>query len=376
MSRSRTPFTQRSPVPIAVIGLAAIVGLLVLVTQFQKLPFIDDSSTYEAVFTDASGLAAGEEVRVAGIKVGVVQDITLEQDQVVVEFTVSGVELGDDTEAGIEVKSLLGQHYLSVTPIGSGALPDGARIPLERTATPLNIVPAFNRLAKQTAATDTDQVADAFDALAETLSSTAPELQGALTGLSRISRSVTTRDDEIETLFRRADEVTGIVAERDVELGELLTASDQVLETLAERRRTITRIIDGTVDLARELEGLVDDNRAALKPALDDLDRVLQVLRANADNLDETLAVTAVYAREFTNVGGTGPWFDASIKLPRGAALCSTNDSTAPLGDLFDPVLSELNQAVNDSATPCLPLGPAIASRLAEGQVPSGKARR
>ncbi|CAB4702961.1 unannotated protein [freshwater metagenome] len=365
----RRAFTERDPVPIAVVGLLLIALLLAVTTQWRRLPFIDDSVAYEAVFTDASGLVVGEEVRIAGIKVGAVRNIELDGAQVIVEFTVSGVDLGGATQAGIEVKSLLGQHYLSVTPAGEGAMAEGDRIPLERTATPLNIVPAFNRLAEQTAAIDTDQVAQAFDALADTLQQTAPEMQGALSGLSRLSRSVSTRDEQIRELFDRAADVSGVVAARDTELGELLTASDEVLAVLAQRRTTIRRIIGGTVDLATELEGLVDDNRRTLGPALRDLGTVLDVLRDNLDNLDEVLTVAATYAREFTNVGGTGPWFDASLKLPRGAAVCSTGDSTATLGGLLDPILSQVNQAVNGSSTPCLPLGPAVSSRL-EDELP------
>lgn len=365
---SRRPsFSQRNPVPIAIIGLTAMSLALLLALNFQRVPFLSGGTTYRAAFTDASGLAAGEEVRVAGIKVGQVRDISLDGNQVVVEFTVDGPELGDETQAGIELKSLLGQHYLSVTPAGDGTMAEGALIPLARTATPINVVPAFNRLSEQSAKIDTAQVAEAFDALAETLDATAPEMTPALRGLSRISRSVSGRDEQIKTLFERANDVSGVVADRDQELGQLLTASDQVLDVLASRRATIRALIRGTSRLAGQLGGLVRDNRRTLKPALDKLDTVLDVLNANADDIDSTLTYAAPYAREFTNVGGTGRWFDATLKFPRGVAVCSTNDSTAPGVDVLDSVLSQINQATNGSSTPCLPLGPAVGSRLSQG---------
>ena len=255
-----------------------------------------------------------------------------------------------------------------MTPAGSGELKANAEIPVSRTSTPLNIVPAFNQLSEQTAAIDNEQVAAAFDSLAATLNRTAPEMQGALTGLSRLSRSVTTRDAEIRQLFSRANQVSGVVAARDRELGELLTASDQVVATLVERRATIRRLITGTSQVSRQVIGLVQDNERTLGPALSKLNTVLDVLRKHEKELDEMLTYAAPYAREFTNVGGSGRWFDSSIKLPQGAALCSTNDSTSISSELLDSVLSEINNAVNGTKTPCLPLGPAVGSRLGGDQ--------
>lgn len=369
MSRraGRIAFTERNPVTIAICGLILIAAVLALTANWQRLPFIDDSTTYRAEFTDAAGLVAGEEVRIAGVKVGKVTDLALDGDKVIVEFTVAGTELGDRTEAGIEVKTLLGQHYLSVTPAGDDPLSENDTIPLARTSTPVNIVPAFNQLADQTRRTDTAQLAGAFDALADTLEQTAPEMQGALSGLSRLARVVTKRDDQIALLFDRAADVTGVVAQRDAELAQLLTASDEVLAFLEARRSTIRALIGGTRDLATQLQGLVDDNADAMRPALRDLRSVLQVLRRNERNVEQTLTYAAPYAREFTNVGGTGEWFDATMKFPRGFALCTTNDSTDVTGTLLDPLLAALNQAANGSSNPCLPLGPAISSRLAEG---------
>jgi phospholipid/cholesterol/gamma-HCH transport system substrate-binding protein len=357
--------SERNPVHLAVLGLTLIAVVLVLAMNFQRLPLVGGGTTYRAEFADAAGLVKGEEVRVAGIKVGAVTAITLEGDRVEVEFLIDGVDLGDRTTASIEVKTLLGQHHLSLSPAGSGRLDPDDVIPLERTSTPLNIVPAFQRLTEQTQEIDTAQVAAAFDSLSSVLTSTAPELTGTLTGLSRLSRAVSSRDEQLRKLFARAGRVTGVVAARDKEIGQLLRASNSVLDVLARRRDTIARIIDGTSVLARQLRGLVADNEETLRPALASLNQVLAVLRANRAQLEETLKWTAVYAREFTSVGGSGHWFDASVKFPRGFALC--NNDTGPLGRLLGPVLTQANEAVNGSSTPCLPLGPATGSSATEG---------
>ncbi len=341
-------------VRIALAGFVLMAVAMACAMNFQKLPIFGAGTTYHAEFTDAAGLQEGEEVRVAGVKVGKVTGIALDGDQVVVSFTVRDVGLGSATTASIEVKTLLGQHYLNVTPAGGDELEAGSTIPLARTTTPMNLVPAFQELTTTVQEIDTDQVAEAFDELALTLDATAPEVGDTLRGLTRLSRAVSTRDRQIRELFDRASHVSGVVATRDRELGELLTGSDQILQTLVERRELINRLIAGTRDLATQVSGLVDDNEAALAGTLGKLDQVLQILRDNRTNIDDTMKYGTVYAREFTNVGGSGEWFDATLKFPREAALCMTQSSDDAVKRLLGPVLSTIG-----NGQPCLPLGPA-----------------
>lgn len=360
---SLVTYGRRRPALFALEGLVLLLVLLLLCFNLDRLPFTT-GARYSAEFGDASGLQPGEEVRVAGLKVGTVRKIALGGTKVVVTFDVEDVELGRYTRAGIEVKTLLGQHYLSVTPAGPGRLPEGTTIPLSRTSTPVNVVPAFQQLTTEVRDIDTRQLATAFESMSSVLARSAPEVRGTLTGLARLSESVASRDEEVRTLFRRANGVTGVLAARDKELGQLLTSSDQVLQVLDARRETIRKIILDTSRLARQLRGLIADNRARLGPALDKLDRVLRLLKRNRQNIDDSIRLTGVYGRTFTNVGGSGKFFDGTLKYPTGLAVCNSPENDTALDQLLQPVLSKLNETVNHSSQPCLPLGPAAASRM------------
>lgn len=365
MTRSPSPFRalnlvafgRRRPALLGLNGLVLLLVLLAIALNASRLPFFT-GTTYRAEFSDASGLQIGEEVRVAGVKVGQVRDIELRDDVVVVTFDVDGPRLGEQTSAGIEVKTLLGQHYLSVTPAGDGRLAEGATIPLSRTTTPLNVVPAFQQLTTEVGELDVDQLAQALGSITDVVEASAPEMRDTLVGLGRLSETVASRDRELRELFGSAEDVTGVLAARNDDLAALLTSSEQVLATLDSRRAVIEAIIRDAAGLAAELRGLVADNRATLRPALARINRVLTVLRANRDNIDEALRATALYGREFSSVGGTGRFFDGAITTPRGFAVCSFEPDTA-LSEILDPILSELNEVVNGSSAPCIPLGPA-----------------
>src|SRR5690606_15385444 len=118
-----TPFRERNPVIIGTISLATLLLLLVAAFRAGDLPIIGGGETYHARFTEAGGLRAGDEVRIAGVRVGEVQEITLAGHEVDVEFKVEKAsELGAETGAEIRVKTLLGAMFLALEPAGSGEL--------------------------------------------------------------------------------------------------------------------------------------------------------------------------------------------------------------------------------------------------------------
>ena len=125
------PFRERNPVVIGAISLAVVAGLILAAFNAQNLPVIGGGDTYTAAFTEAGGLKANDEVRVAGVRVGKVEKVELDGDHVKVTFRVEEeADFGKETRADIKVKTLLGAMYLSLAPAGSGQLPGGDDITL------------------------------------------------------------------------------------------------------------------------------------------------------------------------------------------------------------------------------------------------------
>src|SRR4051794_38486433 len=177
-----TPFRERNPVPIGAIGLVVILALLVLAFNADRVPFIGGGTTYHAMFADATGLKPGDDVRIAGVKVGKITSVELDGAAVRVGLKVDpGAHVGPDSRAEIKIKTLLGQKYVALTPIGDGEL-KGA-IPLAQTMTPLDVTQAFNGLGQRAGEIDTHQLARAFDTLAAAFKDTPPYVHQSLRGL-------------------------------------------------------------------------------------------------------------------------------------------------------------------------------------------------
>lgn len=309
------PFRERNPVTVGAVSLAVLALLILMAFKADKLPLIGGGDTYYAAFSEAGGLKPNDEVRIAGVRVGKVKAIELDGDQVKVEIQVdTPSRFGKDTGAEIRVKTILGAMFLALRPAGEGQLEEGSTIPVERTTSPYDIVEAFEGLAETSERIDTDRLADSLNTLAELGRNTPEEFRLALQGVSQLSANVAARDAELNTLLQNLRKVSGTLADQGDNLTSLMRQGDQLFRALVARREAVSRLLDSTSTLSTELTLLVRQSRADLKPALDNLEAVVDTLLKNQENLDSSLRLMAPFYRVFANTLGTGPWFDTIIQ--------------------------------------------------------------
>lgn len=317
------PFRERNPVKVGAISILTIAAFLLIAFRADSLPLIGGGDVYHAAFSDSSGIKPNDEVRIAGVRVGKVTGVELEDGHVKVSFRVDGgAKFGTETGAEIKVKTLLGAMFLALQPDGAGQLKKGATIPVSRTRSAYDVVQAFSGLAERAEAIDLEQLKTSLNVLAETTANTPDELQSTLKGLSALSANVAARDAQLNTLLGNLRKVSGVIAERDQDIVTLMKDSDVLLRAVVARREAVHQLLVSTSKLSTELTALVEGTRADLKPALTNLKSVVDVLRKNQNNLDNSLRLMAPFYRVFTNVLGSGPWFDTWISnLPPGPAL-------------------------------------------------------
>lgn len=308
------PFRERNPVVVGFAGFAVLILGFLAAFRAQDLPLIGGGDTYYAEFSESGGLKVNDEVRVAGVRVGKVDSIELDDGVVRVGFKIkTDAKLGDDTVAAIKVKTILGAMFLSIEPSGSGDMEEGDTIPVERTSSPFDVVDAFTGLAETSADIDTDQLAASLTTLADLTRNTPEEFRAALEGVSALSEVVASRDAEINTLLQSLTRVSTVLDARDQDIVKLMADADVLFRALLERREAIHNILVSTVTLSKELTALVRESRADLKPALRHLESVLAVVNKNQDNLDRSLQLMAPFYTVFANVFGNGPWWDTYI---------------------------------------------------------------
>jgi len=337
--------------------MGVVLAILVIAVGLQpeRLLAYATSLQYKALFTEAGGITVGNDVTLAGIKVGAVTDVSLDNGDALVAFTKnSKYPLGAETTAHIKTGTLLGERVLTLESAGNGTLDRTKAIPVSRTSSPYSLSDAVGDLTTNTAGTDTAQLNQSLDTLSSTLDQIAPKLGPTFDGLTRLSKSLNSRNETLGELLKTASDVTGILSERSQQVNSLLLNANDLLAVLVERRQAIVDLLANTSAVSKQLVGLVADNEKELAPALEHLNKVNEVLVKNRDNLAKAIPGAAKYQTTLGEAVSSGfyytayvpnfqpwqlfqPFLDYAFGFRRGAfggGEPPTNDLTGPRAEL------------------------------------------
>lgn len=311
--RSLPQLRELNPVPIGVTAVVVLIALVALALNIGKLPFTSGRG-YTAAFSEAAGLRPGDQVEVAGIPVGSVESVSLEGTHVQVGFDITdgSVHVGPGTRLSIQIATLLGNKYLALSPGGGGQWPQDREIPISRTTSPYDVEPALQNLARTAQQINTKQLASALNTLAATFRNSPVPLRSTLTGLSRLSQTIASRSDALSQLLQRTQAVTAVLSQRRGNIAQLMDDGSLLLQEVDKRRAVVNQLLGNTARLARQLTGLVHDNRATLHPMLVHLHNVLATLNAHQSDLSATIQGLYTLVRGEVDATGSGPWFDGT----------------------------------------------------------------
>jgi phospholipid/cholesterol/gamma-HCH transport system substrate-binding protein len=312
---SRDPFR----VGLVAIAVAVLVGALVVLTTSVSF----GTRSYTALLEQTAGLRPGEDVEVYGVPKGEVKSIELADDHVLVRFVVDkDVDLGNRTTAAVKVATLLGTHYLAVTPAGSGRLDT---IPLARTTVPFNLQDVLERGTASLDQLDPELLARALTATSKTLTASKEQIGPALAGVARLSEAVQRRSDQTGALLAAARGVTSQLAASSTDIVGLMRQANLVIGEITQRRAAIHTLLVETTTLADNLGDVIDRTRQDMGPAVRQLNAVLQTLREEDATLKKVVDTIAPTVRYFANATGNGAWGDLWLKdpaLPPDDASC------------------------------------------------------
>ncbi|GAA1665319.1 MCE family protein [Fodinicola feengrottensis] len=294
------------------IGALALVLIAVIAVAGPQVVFYLRTGDYTADFANASGLATGDQVYVAGVAAGRVTGVTLAGDHVQVRFRLDHAQsLGDRTSAGIKVATLLGRRYLSLVPGGSGSL-DGGIIPIARTSVPYTL----DDLSRATTST-TDQLdLPALQRMLASITEVTPTdntvVTQTLTGVSMVAAIVSQREGQIHALLTGVQTVTNSLLQQQSTLVTLLGDANLVAQMLNQRRQVIRAMVADLTALTGQVSQFLTQNGPAVNQLLTRLHSITALLAQNDQALGATLTQLAPMTRYLTNATGNGPWGDVS----------------------------------------------------------------
>ena len=338
LRRERVPmrkFRERNLRVVAAVTASVLIATVALSFNLSRIPVLDGTRTYRALFANAGGLSTGDIVTVAGVRVGKVTGLSLDNGEVLCSFTVaSGVRIGTTSSAAMKVLTPIGQEYLEISPSGPGSLT--RPIPERRTTIPATLVSDLSTLSAEAGKIDIPQLVRSLDATTGTLSGIPKAtVAGALSGLARFSTIIARRQQDLSTLLTSASRVAGVLAAHRVELVRLVGQATLVLQVLEQRRADIQQLLATTASMGHYLTQVLTGNQSQLRTMLTNLDAVSAVLARDSSDLGRALPLLAAFSRYSANVTGSGPFADFTLPtmlIPDNVvAQCAAMKLTDPL---------------------------------------------
>ncbi len=281
-----------------VVRAVAVVTVLALVAALVVLWPGPDRQHVTAHFTRAVGLYPGSEVRILGIPVGVVTEVVPEGETVRVELEYDGeYDVPADAQAAVISPSVVSDRFVQLLPVYTGGptLAEGAVIPVERTAVPVELDRIFASLDELSVALGPEG-ANSDGALSRVLATGADNLDGngealgaTIEDLGAALDTVATPDDDLFETVRNLQTFTSTLAENDQAVTDLNTNLATVSDQLAGERDDLALALQNLAIALTEVSTFVQENRDVLTEDVAQLESVTASVASQQEALAETL---------------------------------------------------------------------------------------
>jgi phospholipid/cholesterol/gamma-HCH transport system substrate-binding protein len=297
-----------------------------------------DRNEYKAVFEDVTGVAKGDDVRIAGVAVGSVSKVEIvDRNKALVTFGVDAdTPLTQNTNVTIKFRNLVGQRYFALTQGAEGAtslLKPGSTIPEDRTqeALDLNVLldgfkPVFQALSPG------DLNKFAFE-IVQTLQGESGNVENLLARTSSLTNTLADRDQLIGDVITNLSTVLQTIGDRDDELTDTIGTLQQFVTGLKTDRNAILDSIDSISELSDETSDLLVKGRPALTEDIKQLNAFAGGLskKQNLKLISDSIQVFPKKLEKFGNAASSGSEFNFYLCSLTGTIDLSTLGVDAPL---------------------------------------------
>jgi phospholipid/cholesterol/gamma-HCH transport system substrate-binding protein len=304
-------------------------GLLVL--TIGNISF-GGSHDYKAVFSDATGVNKGDDVRIAGVKVGTVRKVEIaDRTRALITFSVADDQpLSQATHAAIRYRNLVGQRYLALSDEtgAGGTLKPGQTIPVTRTSPALDLTVLFNGFKPLFQALSPSDINKLSYEIVQVFQGEGGTLDSLLAHTASVTQTLADRDAVIDSLIDNLNQVLDHLGDRDRQLSTLITTFRTFVHGLTGDRQAILDSLDHISGLSVQTASLLQGIRSPFVRDIKQLRALAGNLDRNKPELDRQLQVLPI---KLNKIGGTATYgsffnfylcnFTGTVKLPAGQEL-------------------------------------------------------
>ncbi len=367
---ARNTKTTLAAIKLGIFTIASVLvtGLLAVIMGHFTL---GGQHTYKAVFSSASELKSGDDVRIAGVSVGDVKSVDLYQgDKALVTFKVSSdVPMTEASGAEVRYLNLVGDRYLALSQGAPGAapLPDNATIPANRTTPALDLTQLFNGFQPLFQALTPKDVNELSMNLVRVLQGEGGTVQGLLARTASLTNTLADRDQLVGEVVKNLSGTMQIVDSRHKQLTQLLVQLRGWMGNLSKDRSAIGASLQNISGLTKQVSDLVTRARPWAKQDIAELRRVFAILNKpkNQKVVSDTLERLPTTLRRQARIGTFGSWYNYDLcdftahftlpnlvdLLPDALVKSPLMTGLKPLFDQLDTARKTIEKQINDNAS-------------------------
>jgi len=272
-----------------------------------------EDAVYTARFTDVTSLNPGDDIRMAGVRVGQVSDISIAgRHDAEVEFTIDRKRaLFTSTTATVKFRNLIGQRYIALEHDGpGGVLPEGSLIPLDRTRPALDLTALFNGFKPLFQALTPEQVNRLSFEIVQVLQGEGGTVDSILQHTATLTSTLANKDDVIGRVVGNLNDVLGEMNDHGDELGKLIATTRQLVSGLAADAEPIGSAIDGLATLSTSTADLLAEGREPLRRDIDALGALSKGLADNKPVFEKFIRNLPTKYNDIGRIASYGSWLN------------------------------------------------------------------
>lgn len=295
--------------------LTAFVVLALLAALFLVFSNGGRQKTVTADFRGANSLYKGGEVRVLGVPVGKIKSVEARGDHVRVTMTINGdVKIPAEAKAVEVSPAIVGDRFVQLAPAYSGGpeLANGANIPIDRTAVPIELDDIFKSVDSLALALGPNG-ANKNGALSRLVKTSAKELDGqgqqvadTLNNFSKLSATLNNNQDALFSSISEVNKFVALLHKNDKDVRDFFDSTADVADVLAGERDDLAKTIKALSAALIDVRNFVRANRSAIRGNVDNVERLAALLANHTQDIDHLL-VEAPVAWALLGAAGGGP---------------------------------------------------------------------
>ena len=285
------------------------------------------STTYRVAFTDVTGLLPGNEVRIAGVRVGKVKQVSLapsgacHEDDRLAQVTLQldeGQTITDSDDLHLRYRNLVGERYVAITQgVGSGTAENPHKLICDkrpdgqvRTSPALDLTVLFNGFKPLFQALDPDTVNKVSYEIIQTLQGEGGTIDELLAHTASLTTTLANKDAVIGRVVDNLTAVLDTIDKRDADLNSLILQLRRFAQGFAADRKDIGESISGIGRLTDATAGLLTDIRPSVKTDIAQLGTLAHTLRTHNSTVEGVIQRLPDKLNRIISTATYGGWFN------------------------------------------------------------------